>query len=829
MPLSKSFCQLALFGFGNAYLRFFCHNDRPMQHSTRIHNQGFSLVQIAVLVAVAGIILASVLPGGELANTVAKERITRERMDKIEGAMQTFMAQNLRRPCPASGTLSTSDANFGVEAANPGQCTNAYFNEISPATAPTATGTTTNNSFIITSVSSVASIEPGMLVTASAGIASNTHVLSIDSSSQITLDKAATASGSRTLNFSSVVADVVPTKTLGLPDEYMFDGYGRRISYMVDLRATNATTCRDMQNSKTSGNVRIYNTSSDANPSDRVMWALISYGKDGYGAFSMADNTNRSNSGSQDTDQQINAFVNDSTGFTTTFTAARGLVRKAKTTTFDDTVWTLEATKNTCATGRMANYGARIDGAASEGLGTNIATGDINGDGIADIVTWTPNISTIRVLFGRKNGWTPQGSSFSVATANSTRFITISNVPASLSSVAVGDVDNDGKADIAIGSSSKVTIFAGSASPADTDFTTLTNIITLPAAPQIAMGDFNGDGKKDILALTSSSAVYVIYGKAPPMTITAESASLLVGSTGFKITNGTGSLDAISGVGNINSDSYDDILISGYTKGTPEAYLVFGRSPWTRDAGDGATVPDSIVVTTQTGSASTGVKFTGGTNLGRYTIGVASLNPGTDSVGDLLINSGNYFNIYYGKTSGWTTPVDLTSSGNYNGTVGLRTDVVTNDPSWIVDPMIYSVVGDINNDSKIDTVFTDSTADPTPPSGLTDAGTSFVTFQTGSAWLGFDSDGDSLFFSAMFDSGGLGLPLSNDPNIGFRIDGGVASDGATVKAITDINNDGLNDIIVGAPGHSSGAGSVYILFGHKNVPWSTIESVANLN
>ncbi|MEQ1704834.1 MAG: hypothetical protein ABL867_02530, partial [Rickettsiales bacterium] len=67
--------------------------------------QGFSLIQVSMIVAVAGILLASVIPGGDLGSTIEKDQITRDRMEKIEEATQNFMAANLRRPCPADGTL----------------------------------------------------------------------------------------------------------------------------------------------------------------------------------------------------------------------------------------------------------------------------------------------------------------------------------------------------------------------------------------------------------------------------------------------------------------------------------------------------------------------------------------------------------------------------------------------------------------------------------------------------------------------------------------------------------------------------------------------------
>lgn len=98
-------------------------------------------------------------------------------------------------------------------------------------------------------------------------------------------------------NFSSakVYAGVVPVTTLSLPDDFMFDGWGRRITYAVDYRfANNSTTNTDCDGATstvcfidTSGDaatIKVHDASGTARTSTAV-YVLISHGENGHGAF----------------------------------------------------------------------------------------------------------------------------------------------------------------------------------------------------------------------------------------------------------------------------------------------------------------------------------------------------------------------------------------------------------------------------------------------------------------------------------------------------------------------------------------------------------------
>ena len=637
-----------------------------------ISKKGFSLIQVSILVAVAGIILASTLPGGDLGSDAEKNKITRERMEKIEEATKNFMAANLRRPCPADGTLAITSASFGIEDNTPGRCSNSNF--YTQATPLTKTGATTSaSSALATTLSNTTGLSIGMLVTG-ANIAADTHILSVDSATQITLNKYATGA-SGTLTFTSVAAGVVPTKTLGLPDDYMFDGYGRRISYMVDVRATDRTTCRDMQVTKTSGAIQIMDSAAATTTTDNIMWSLISHGKNGHGAFTRAGSSiaGRFNSGATGDDEEMNAFIDTGGTFAATFNPK--LVRHEPVSTvgstyFDDLVWTQEAAKNTCCAGKMCNMGTRIDGGAGEYFGGLIHTGDINGDGIPDIIGHESN-TTLKVIFGRATGWTPSGN-FNVGTPNSSRFFTITNNSGHTNwglYVVAGDLNGDGYDDIIIAynnagnTNSFIKVYYGRANPVDINTSAITDVITFPTAtntvPLLALGNFSSPSHKDILALvrtvagTGGSTAYVIYG-ASSYSMIAEDDTTRAATNGFKINTTTpGRLLAITdiGAGDVNNDGYDEVIIGSNTTGS--IYVLFGQSPadWDADksvSAVGPTTPDTINIDTRVAAGTTqAIKLTNGSNaagyeIGRYAIYVADVGGPTPTPYPIYTASGDF-------------------------------------------------------------------------------------------------------------------------------------------------------------------------------------------
>ncbi len=177
-------------------------------------------------------------------------------------------------------------------------------------------------------------------------------------------------------------------------------------------------------------------------------------------------------------------------------------------------------------------------------VGTNpfsIAAGDFNGDGHADLAVGNQGSNNVTVLLGNGSGGftSPVGNPFAVG-----------NHP---NSVAVGDFNGDGKADLAAANfnDNTVTVLLGNGSGG---FTAASGspfaVGTHPYS--VAVGDFNGDGKADLAVANSGSAnVTVLLGN---------------GSGGFSAESGSpfgagGNTPTALAVGDFNGDGRADLAI----------------------------------------------------------------------------------------------------------------------------------------------------------------------------------------------------------------------------------------------------------------------------
>jgi hypothetical protein len=122
------------------------------------------------------------------------------------------------------------------------------------------------------------------------------------------------------------------------------------------------------------------------------------------------------------------------------------------------------------------------------GGGSSIALGDINNDGITDIVTSGGSADNVSFLLGKGDG--------------SFGFPTTVPINGTANFVATGDFNNDGNLDLAVGTGSAVAILLGNGNGTfgpEMDYPIPAGVTTL------AVGDFNGNGRIDLVAGSSSS------------------------------------------------------------------------------------------------------------------------------------------------------------------------------------------------------------------------------------------------------------------------------------------------------------------------------------
>ncbi len=109
---------------------------------------------------------------------------------------------------------------------------------------------------------------------------------------------------------SNTVGGVLPVKSLGLPDTHMFDPWGGRLTYAVDIRATEAAAFTTYGPADTTiGSIQVNDGSGNARTTQAVA-VIVSHGANGHGAYQL--NGTRKSIGSTNSSEQLNCHCNAS-------------------------------------------------------------------------------------------------------------------------------------------------------------------------------------------------------------------------------------------------------------------------------------------------------------------------------------------------------------------------------------------------------------------------------------------------------------------------------------------------------------------------------------
>ena len=86
--------------------------------------RGFTLIEVLVVLLIFGVLIAMAAVITRAVTAAQKRSLTATRMATVEAAMVQFVLQQRRLPCPADGTVASTNNNVGVEGArNAGGCT----------------------------------------------------------------------------------------------------------------------------------------------------------------------------------------------------------------------------------------------------------------------------------------------------------------------------------------------------------------------------------------------------------------------------------------------------------------------------------------------------------------------------------------------------------------------------------------------------------------------------------------------------------------------------------------------------------------------------------
>ena len=302
-------------------------------------------------------------------------------------------------------------------------------------------------------------------------------------------------------------------------------------------------------------------------------------------------------------------------------------------------------------TGGMARlYTGGSNGLTSKtniGNGIAAAAGDVNGDGIVDMIVMGATSSN--VYYGSTNGSYAKSESLSFGYNSAGNGISWG---AQQYAAGVGDFNGDGYNDVVTTNG----IYFGSATGlSDSNKISFNHAVTSANAA----GDVNGDGYADVVVVDGKYGnSYVLFGgknKDSVLFSTSKGNGSMSGANGgFAISTTQGSLQTADysnavGVGDVNGDGLADVLITTYgntgsgssakaqyAKYKTDSYIVYGKA-------DPATVDPSAL-------GKKGIIVPNNQADGSSSVGMVDVNG--DGLADIYVNSYNTSGkLFYGGSS----------------------------------------------------------------------------------------------------------------------------------------------------------------------------------
>jgi hypothetical protein len=457
-----------------------------------------------------------------------------------------------------------------------------------------------------------------------------------------------------------------------------------------------------------------------------------------------------------------------------------------------------------------------VTGTASTGTFAYDVTGagDVNGDGYDDVVV---SAHTYASSTGR--AFVYHGSAAGISTTPATTLTGAGTGHYFGSALAAaGDVNGDGYDDIIVGaygyssSTGRAYVFHGSAAGIDsTAITTLTG----PSSSSYfgravaGAGDVDRDGYDDVVVGaygTTNGNAYVFHGSAAGVGSTAT--TTLTGAT-----SGSQLGTSVAGAGDVDGDGYDDVGAGapGYATSAGRVYLYAGSA---------------------TGVASTAsTTLTGPTTYAYFGTSVSGAGDvDGDGYDDLVVGASGYststgrVTVYHGSASGLDTTATTTLTGEATATY--FGSVVSDAGDLDGDGYDDILVGTYRWDGRAGRAYTfhgsSSGVQGTATTELTGAAEDELGISAAAAG-DVDGDGyadiivgspgysDDIGAAGVYHGSGAGIASSATTTLTGEPDGDYL--GYSVAGAGDIDGDGYDDVVVGAPNRTNDLGRIYLFHG----------------
>ncbi|MDI1228777.1 MAG: prepilin-type N-terminal cleavage/methylation domain-containing protein [bacterium] len=236
-------------------------NPDQVWEQKNIFEKGYSLIEMAIVISVVGLIMASFISAYTLYMKTTAQQTTENNLTLLTSKMGNFLVAKGRYPCPARIDVLRSDVDYGFET----ECNSALTAVALPAPSypvpPPTPGTCLN------------------------GLCYELGATLVDKDPSTANDTASPLG----FGLPMVRRGAIPFRTMGIPEEITVDGWGNRFQFAVAENMAVATTYAPK-----GGGVEVFQDRTFAGPNSKRLtpldnfahYIIISSGPDRAGAYS---------------------------------------------------------------------------------------------------------------------------------------------------------------------------------------------------------------------------------------------------------------------------------------------------------------------------------------------------------------------------------------------------------------------------------------------------------------------------------------------------------------------------------------------------------------